>query len=299
MQTLQHTLADADRLGIAVGHFNVSELVALKAICQTAQELNTPVIIGVSEGERAFIGTREVAALVQIMRDESGAANYLNADHVHTLHSAEEATRAGFDMLVFDASENPFEQNAAATNAAVEAIKSIRPEILVEGEIGYIGAGSQIHERAIERPLTTPEEATQFVAATGVDLLAPAVGSMHGMLRTMVHGGITQHLDISRIAAIRQATGTLLTLHGGSGSDDTELSAAIAAGITVIHINTELRVAFRRGLETALANQPEEVVPYKLLQGSLHAVAEVVGQRLRLFSGHSTVQSSRNVGREV
>lgn len=295
MQTLLHTLEDADRLGIAVGHFNVSELVTLKAICQTAQELNTPVIIGVSEGERAFIGTREVAALVQVIRDESGAAIYLNADHVHTLHSAEGATRAGFDMLVFDASEKPFEQNAAATKVAVEAVKSIRPEILVEGEIGYIGAGSQIHERAIERPPTTPEEATQFVAATGVDLLAPAVGSMHGMLRTMVNGSISQHLDISRIAAIRQATGRFLTLHGGSGSDDTELSAAITAGITVIHINTELRVAFRRGLETALANQPEEVVPYKLLQEPLQAVAEVVGQRLGLFRGHS----HRNIGREV
>lgn len=283
MQTLFLTLQDADRRGAAIGHFNVSELVTLKAVCQVAQELNTPVIIGVSEGERAFVGTREVAAVVKTIREDSRAAIFLNADHVHTLASAEEAARAGFDLVVFDASEMPFEQNIAATRTALEAVKSIRPEILVEGEIGYIGSGSQIHDTATARPLTTVEEARQFVAETGIDLLAPAVGNMHGMLRAMISGDVRKRLDISRIAEIRRATDTFLTLHGGSGTDDADLRAAIKAGVTVVHINTELRVAFRRGLETTLANQPDEVVPYKLLQEPLHTVAEVVRQRVELF----------------
>jgi fructose-bisphosphate aldolase, class II len=284
MQTLLLTLQDADRRGAAIGHFNVSELVTLKAVCHVAQELNAPVIIGLSEGERAFIGTREAAALVKTIREDSRAAIFLNADHVHTLASAEEAARAGFDLVVFDASERPFEQNVAATRTALEAVKSIRPETLVEGEIGYIGSGSQIHDTATKRPLTTVAEARQFVAETGIDLLAPAVGNMHGMLRTMISGDVRKRLDISRIAEIRRATDTFLTLHGGSGTDDADLRAAIKAGVTVVHINTELRVAFRRGLETALANQPDEVVPDKLLQEPLHEVAEVVRQRVELFS---------------
>jgi fructose-bisphosphate aldolase class II len=291
MQTLLSTLQDADHRGVAIGHFNVSELVTLKAVCQAAQERGVPVIIGVSEGERAFIGTREVAALVRAIRDDAGATIFLNADHVHSLSSAEEAARAGFELVVFDASQSPFEQNVAATKAALEAVKAIRPEILIEGELGYIGSGSQIHDEVTARPLTSPTEARQFVAATGVDLLAPAVGNMHGMLPTMISGQDSQHLDIARITDIKRATGVFLTLHGGSGTADADLRGAIKAGITVVHINTELRVAFRRGLETALSEHPNEVVPYKLLQEPLHAVAEVVRQRLDLFTSPQADQA--------
>jgi fructose-bisphosphate aldolase, class II len=288
MRTLLDALKDADRRHVAIGHFNVSELVALKAATGVARELGVPVIIGVSEGERAFIGTREIAALIGTIQEDSGGEIYLNADHVHTLASAEEAARAGFDLLVFDASESPFAENIAATRAAVEAVKAIRSAILVEGEIGYIGAGSQIHEEAAAaaRPpmLTTPDEARHFLAATGVDLLAPAVGSAHGMTRRMLGGEAKQHLDIHRIAEIKQATGALLTLHGGSGTDDEDFRRAIKAGITVVHISTELRVAFRRGVEAALAAHPDEVVPYKLFSEASQAVAEVVRQRLHLFN---------------
>ncbi len=288
MPTLLDALKDADRRRVAIGHFNVSELATLKAVTGVARELDVPVIIGVSEGERAFIGTREIAALIAAIREDTGGAIFLNADHVHTLASAEEAARAGFDLVTFDASESPFEENVAATRATVAAVKAIQPAILVEGEIGYIGSGSQIHaeEEAAARPLTltTPDEARQFLAATGVDLLSPAVGSTHGMTRSMLGGGARQHLDIQRIADIKQATGAFLTLHGGSGTDDEDFRRAITAGITVIHINTELRVAFRRGLETALAAHPDEVVPYKLFPEAQQAVAEVVRRRLLLFN---------------
>src|SRR5262249_20271872 len=153
------------------------------------------------------------------------------------LEKAEEAARAGFDLIVFDASELPFDQNAAATRRAVEAAKSIRPEILVEGEIGYIGSGSEIHEHAaqVTPTLTTPKTAPQFAAETRCDLLSPAVGTTHGMLRSMVAGESQKRLDIDRIAAIKQATHLFLTLHGGSGTNDDDFRRAIQAGITVIH----------------------------------------------------------------
>lgn len=286
MPTLLDALKDADRRHVAIGHFNFSELATLKAATGVARELGVPVILGVSEGERAFIGTREAAALVGAIREDTGGEIFLNADHVHTRESAEEAARAGFDLLVFDASQSSFEQNIAATRTAVEAVKAIRPAILVEGEIGYVARGSQIYEDTAAQPaaLTTPDEARQFLAATGVDLMAPAVGSTHGMTRSMLAGAAKQHLDIQRIAEIKQAAGAFLTLHGGSGTDDEDFRRAIKAGITVVHINTELRVAFRRGLEAALSAHPDEVVPYKLFPEVQRAVEDVVRRRLQLFN---------------
>jgi fructose-bisphosphate aldolase class II len=196
-----------------------------------------------------------------------------------------EAAKACFDAIVVDFSALPFEQNVSRTKEAVAAIKAINPAMLVEGEIGDIGTGSEIHATAQNefKSLSTPEEARQFVQATGVDILAPAVGNMHGMVENMVQGKMKKHLDIERIAQIKKATGTFLTLHGGSGTDDEDFRKAIAAGINIIHINTELRVAWRHSLEACLAKEPNEVVPYKVLRPVVDAVSEVVRARLTLF----------------
>ena len=132
-------------------------------------------------------------------------------------------------------------------------------------------------------PHSTPEEAKQFVEATGVDVLAPAVGTMHGMLPSMATGEEHKHLNIRRIAEIKSATGVFLTLHGGSGTDTGEIVAGIQAGLTVVHINTELRVAWRRGLEDALAKHPEEVAPYRLLPGAYESVSPIVRQWMQTF----------------
>jgi len=155
---------------------------------------------------------------------------------------------------------------------------------LKKPNVGDIGTGSEIHESSpdLTKGLTTPEEAKEFVESTGVDILAPAVGNMHGMLKSMVEGETKKHLDIDRIADIKRAAGVFLTLHGGSGTDDEDLRKAIADGINIVHINTELRVAWRRGLEHGLAKQPDEVVPYKILPSTIDAVEEVVASRLRL-----------------
>src|SRR5262249_20347608 len=163
----------------------------------------------------------------------------------------------------------------AQTRRAVEAVKSIDPSIVVEGEIGYIGTSSEILSEAPRGlgSLTTPEEARQFVEATHVDVLAPAVGNMHGLLRDMVAGEKGKRLDLDRIGAIRRASGRFLTLHGGSGTNAGDVARAIEAGITIVHINTEVRLAWRRGLEAALAGAPEEVAPYKLLAGTVESVA--------------------------
>jgi ketose-bisphosphate aldolase len=290
MTTLREALERAQSASTAVGHFNVSDLVLLKAVFGAARQLKTPVLIGVSEGERDFIGVRQIAALVRSLRDEFEFPIFLNGDHTHSLAKAVEAARAGFDAVGFDRSALPFDENVRSTKEAVHALKAINPAIMVEGELGDIGTGSEIHATAPTkaRALTTPEEAKRFVEATGVDILAPAVGNMHGLLPSMVRGETHKRLDIGRISAIKQACGTLLTLHGGSGTDDEDFRRAIGAGINIVHINTELRVAWRRGLEQGLSEQPDEVVPYKILPSAVESVGQVALARLRLFTRAET-----------
>jgi ketose-bisphosphate aldolase len=289
MNTLRELLKKSQETGVAIGHFNISDLVLLKAVFAAARELNVPVLVGLSEGEREFVGTRQIAAFVRSLREQFGFPIFLNADHTHSLAKGEEAAKAGFDSIVFDLSALPFDENIRQTRQAVEALKSINPAMLVEGEIGDIGTGSEIHESSpdLTKGLSTPEEAKQFVDATGVDILAPAVGNMHGMLKSMVEGETKKHLDIARIAAIKRASNSFLTLHGGSGTEDAGFRQAIAAGINIIHINTELRVAWRRGLEQGLAKHSGDVVPYKILPEAVDAVKEVVTSRLKLFNGES------------
>src|SRR6266849_4502426 len=287
MRQLRDLLQEAQQNGVAIGHFNVSDLVLLKAVFAAARELNAPVLVGLSEGEREFVGTRQIAAFVRSLREEFDFPIFLNADHTHSLAKGIEAAKAGFDSIVFDRSALPFEENVRQTKQAVEALKAIHPAMLVEGEIGDIGSGSEIHESApdLSKGLSTPEEAKHFVESTGVDILAPAVGNTHGMLRSMVQGETKKHLDIERIADIKRAAQVFITLHGGSGTDDEDLRKAIGAGINIVHINTELRVAWRQGLEHSFAKQPDEVVPYKILPIAVDAVRQVVASRLKLFNG--------------
>ncbi len=294
MKTLLEILTQADRDRVAVGHFNISDSVGLKAVFESARELKVPVIVGLSEGERAFMGVRQSAAAVKSIRDEYDFPIFLNADHTHSLASAEEAVLAGYDSVVFDRSELPFAANIAETKAAVTRLKTIKPSLLIEGEIGDIGSGSEIRESVPQgMTLTTPEEAQRFIEETGVDILAPAVGNMHGLLRSMVRGDEEKRLRIDLIAQIKQATGIFLTLHGGSGTNDADFTAAIQAGITEVHINTEIRLAWRRGLDAGLSKDPNQVAPYKILPEAVKAMKEVVRKRLELFN-----RLNQNAGRD-
>jgi fructose-bisphosphate aldolase, class II len=293
MKTLRQTLQQAESDAVAIGHFNISDLVGLRAAFDSARELNVPVVVCTSEGEREFMGVRQAAAVVKSLRERCEFPIFLNADHTHSLKAAIEAAKAGYDWVVFDVSNEPFEQNIRQTKETVEALKSVRPDILVEGEIGDIGSGSEIHDLAGDLRLTTPAEAKQFVTETRVDTLAPAVGNRHGMSKAMAAGETRKHLNIERIREIKAATHIFMTLHGASGTDDNDLRQAIAAGMTVIHINTEVRLAWRRGFDDAFARQPTEIVPYKILPHVVDTIKDVMKSRLELFHrGQPRVRSA-------
>lgn len=285
MQNLREVIKNAESKKVAIGHFNISNLEQLKAIYDAARKLNVPVIIGVSEGEREFIGVPQAVALIKSFR-EKGAQIFLNADHTHSLDKVREAAEAGFDAVLFDGGKLPLEDDITATKEAVRIVKSINPEIIVEGELGNIGSSSEIRkdipEGAAIRPedLTKPEDAARFVKETGVDMLAPAVGNIHGMFANAPEPA----LNIERIAEIKKAVGIPMVLHGGSGNTDSDFVAAIDVGINIIHISTELRIAWRKGLEEGLTKRPGEVAPYKIAAEELVAMEAVVEKKLKLFN---------------
>jgi fructose-bisphosphate aldolase, class II len=134
MDELRNVLTRLEKGGAALGHFNVADLTLLKAVVAAAAEIKVPVFVGASEGERGFFGTSQLAALVKSFREESATRVFLNADHTHSLTKAVEAAKAGFDSVVIDLSAFPFEENVSRTKETVEAIKSINPAILAEGD---------------------------------------------------------------------------------------------------------------------------------------------------------------------
>jgi fructose-bisphosphate aldolase class II len=286
MKTLAEYISEAESKKVAIGHFNISTLEMLWGIVNAARNLNVPVIIGVSEGERNFIGVRQCVALIKSIREEYGIPIFLNADHSYSYERVQEAVDMGFDAAIIDGAKLASKENTDLTRRCVEYAREKKSNILIEGELGYIGQSSKVLDAIPEgvnlsrENLVHPDDAKRFVEETGVSLFAPAVGNIHGMLRT----GHDPNLDIELIGLIRTACGRPLVLHGGSGTTDDDFVKSIDAGISVIHISTELRVAFRKALALALQENPEEVAPYKYLKNAVKEVEKVVEGRLKLFN---------------
>jgi len=280
MKTLREHLVWAEEKQIALGHFNISDSEGFKAVVEAARELDVPIIIGVSEGERDFIGLEEVVSLVKTAR-ENGLPVFINADHTYSVEKAKLAIDAGVDSVIIDAADKTLEENTKLTKEVVDYAHLENPEILVEGELGFIGKSSKLLETlpegVSEETQTSPEEAADFVHETGIDLLAPSVGNVHGMIKTG-----NPKLNIERIRAIRAVSAVPLVLHGGSGITDVEFVAAIEAGVRIIHINTELRVAYKEGIKEGLKSG--EIAPYKFLAEGVEKMKKVVQDKLKLFN---------------
>ncbi len=286
MKTLRECIREAKEKEVAIGHFNFSTLDVLWAFFRVAKEKGVPVIAGVSEGERDFVGVRQAALLVESLRKEFDYPIFLNADHTYSVERCKEAILAGFDSVIFDGTELSFEDNVKATKEVVAYARVAGRDVIVEGELGFIGKSSKVLEKIPDgvkigkEYLTKPDDAERFVKETGVDLLAPAVGNIHGMLK----GGVDPALNIDEVKAVRKAAGVPLVLHGGSGNSASDFQKAIKAGVCVVHINTELRVAYRQGLKRSLADDTEEVAPYKYLREAGHAIEKVVSEKLAIFN---------------
>ncbi len=279
---LKNLLEQARDANYAIGHFNFSNLEILRAIVRACQNLESPVFVGTSEGEAKFVGYKQAVALVRAWREETGLPIFLNADHHKTYDAAKMAIDAGYDSVQIDEMSLSLKENIEASCRIVKYAESVNPDISVEGGLGYIRGSSEVHKEKIEvkpEDMTTPKEAKRFVEETGVDRLAIVFGNVHG-----VSLAGNPRLDIERLQAVHSAISDVpLTLHGGSGINDEDIKATLPHGMSNIHVNTEIRVAYTNALRARLSQDPDETTPYKYIDSALEAVQKKVEEKLRLF----------------
>lgn len=260
----------------AVGQFNMNNLEFAQAITQAATELKSPFIFGVSEGALKYMGIEYTVAIARAAAEKSGLPIALHLDHGSSFEVAMKCIHAGFTSIMFDGSHYPFEENVRLTKEIVRVAHAMG--VSVEGELGTIG-GTEDDLSVDEQDanLAKPEEAIRFYEETGVDALAIAVGTAHGMYV----GEPNIRFDI--IEEVSKAIPAPLVLHGGSGVPDEMIKKAIAAGIAKINVNTENQVACTAAIREILAKDSKVYDPRKYLGPGREAMVEVVKGKIELF----------------
>ncbi len=281
MKTLINYFEEYKEQSKAIGHFNFSTADQLKAIVEASAEREVPVMVATSEGEADFFGRFQAAALVKAYYYK-GYKVFLNADHHKSFETAKASIDFGYDTVLIDASKLAFEDNVALTKRVVEYAKSVNPEMMVEGELGYLRGSSEIQDKVTisKEDYTKPEQAREFVERTGIDRLAIVFGNIHGIVTEQ-----EERLDFDVLDQIARAVPeTYLVLHGASGLPDEDVRQAVKNGIVNVHINTELRVAYHDALVEQLKNHPTETTPYKLLLPSYQATKILIAKKLELLN---------------
>ncbi|MEU8523338.1 class II fructose-bisphosphate aldolase [Streptomyces sp. NPDC048577] len=252
--------------GTGAGAFNVVQIEHAQAIVAGAEAAGRPVILQISENTARYHGSLEPIALATLASARRAAVPVaVHLDHAESPALVHEAVRLGFGSVMFDASRLPYRENLAATRETVGHCHG--HGVWVEAELGEVGGKDGAHAPGVR---TDPDEARHFVAATGVDALAVAVGSSHAMLtRNAV-------LDLTLVAALRDAVPVPLVLHGSSGVGDADLVRAVGAGMTKVNVATHLNKAFTRAVRDHLREHAGTVDPRRYLGPARTAVAEAV-----------------------
>ncbi|EMF29356.1 MULTISPECIES: class II fructose-bisphosphate aldolase [Streptomyces] len=265
----------AARAGVGVGAFNVVQLEHAEAIVSGAEAADRPVILQISENTVRYHGGLEPIGLATLAVARAARVPVaVHLDHARSADLVHEAVRLGCCSVMFDASAFPYKENLRATREIAEYCHA--RDVWVEAELGEVGGKDGAHAPGVR---TDPAEARDFVAATGVDALAVAVGSSHAMTtRDAV-------LDFALIAALRDAVAVPLVLHGSSGVADAELVRAVAAGMTKVNVSTHLNQRFTRAARTYLDAHPSAVDPRRYLGPARDAVADAVTHLLGVLHG--------------
>lgn len=269
--------------GFAIGSFNIDSLEIFKAVIMAAQRRKSPVMVEFSPGEVGYFGLKNIVSMVNNTKEDTGVPILLNLDHGKLKEAVDKAIEVGgFDDVHFDGSDLELEENIGQTQKIVEAAH--KKGILVEGEIDKVGGSSEVHNdevdlEEIKKSYTKVERAVKFVSQTGVDILAPVFGNLHGTFP------VQPDLDLDLIAKIKEAVGeTFLAMHGGSGIAAVQVKEAIKVGkIVKVNVNTELRATYRQALEEKLGEHPDEYKIYDLMPEVIAAVAAVVEDKLDVF----------------
>ena len=264
----------------AVGQFNVNNLEFAQAIAEAAAEERSPVIFGVSEGALKYMGLEYTVAIAETAAKASGVPVALHLDHGSSFEIAMKCIRAGFSSVMFDGSHYPFEENVRLTKEIVKAAHAMG--VSVEGELGTIGGvEDDISVDDADAALAKPEEAIRFWEETGVDALAIAVGTAHGMYK----GEVKIRFDI--IEAVASKIPVPIVLHGGSGVPDDMIRESIRLGVGKINVNTENQIACTDAIREVLNNDAKVYDPRKYMTPARNAMKEVVRSKIRLFGSNN------------
>lgn len=284
-QKARAAMARARKEHFALGAFNLDNQETLKAVAQAAAAKKAPLMVEVSQGEVDAMGLDNVRDMVDNYREQLGIEMYINLDHSPSVAAAIAGIEAGFEFIHIDISQ-------ARHDASVEEIITETKQIveyakltgaLVESEPHYFGGSSNLHKEKIDyqeikKTFTVPEEAKQFVEATGIDTYAAAIGNLHGQYP------VPKMLDIDLLKKVRAALDCNISLHGGSGTPSHYFVEAVKVGVSKININSDMRVAYRKTLEKVLADNPTEYAVVKLMDQVIAAVQEVVEEKIDMFN---------------
>lgn len=276
LENMKDMLEKADNGKYAVPHFNINNLEWTRFILEECENLKTPVIIGVSEGAGRYMGGfKTVADMVKNL------ISYLNItvpvalhlDHGSSYESCVDAIDSGFTSVMIDASKHSIEENIKITKQVVDYAHA--KNVTVEAEVGAIGGEED--GVANELAYAKVEDAVKLVQETGIDFLAPALGSVHGIYKG------EPKLDFERMVKIHELVKLPLVLHGGSGIPDELIKKAISCGICKININTELQIAWSAGVRKFLNEDNKVYDPRKIIKSGENSMKEMIKEKVTLF----------------
>ena len=270
-------LQDAKQGHYAVPQFNINNIEWTKNILEECQELNVAVILGVSEGAAKYMGGyRAVSGMVKGLMEDLNITIpvCLHLDHGSSFESCKKAVDAGFSSVMIDASKHPLEENIQITKEVVEYAHKF--DVTVEAEVGHIGGQEDnVTGNSLNATL---EDCVTLVNGTGIDSLAPALGSVHGLYKG------EPNLDFETMAIINQNLTIPLVLHGGTGIPDYDIKKAISCGISKININTELQIAWHDAVKEFVNANPDVYDPRKVIGSGTVSMKAKIKEKVEMFN---------------
>lgn len=274
--TLKEVLTQADQLNMAVGAFNTHNLEMLPAIIKAAEQQKTPVIVQTSCGTANYVGHRNLVAVCQSMAKEYGVNVVLHLDHAKDFGEIRKAILAGYSSVMFDGSSLPFKENILGTQQVVKFAKEYG--VSVEAELGTVGGtedGIVVSQDQVF--YTDPEDAVRFVAETGIDALAVAIGTNHGQYKSKTE------ISFEQLEKIREAVAAPLVIHGGTGVKDDDVKRVIDLGIRKFNVGTELLVGWNKKSKECYEANKENVSNRDNVVPCLEVIQATVERKIHLF----------------
>lgn len=278
--TLKEVLKGANQLNMAIGAFNTHNLEMLPAIIKAAGKQKTPVIVQTSCGTANYVGHKNLVAVCKSMAEEYGVDVVLHLDHAKDFDEIRKAIRAGYSSVMFDGSSLSFKENIFGTKQVVNFAKEYG--VSVEAELGTVGGTEEgIVVSQAEVFYTDPKDAVEFVAETGIDALAVAIGTNHGQYMSKTD------ISFDQLKQIKEVVDIPLVIHGGTGVKDDDVKKVIDLGIRKFNVGTELLVGWNRQSKVCYEENKENISNRDNVVPCLDKIEEIVSRKINLFKNMS------------